>query len=72
MAPRHALVQAGYRNRYGHPAAPVVERYVAQGVQLVDSVRCGAALWSSARPQQMDCERQLRPRYWQQGGGQGP
>lgn len=72
VAPRHALVQAGYRNRYGHPAAPVVQRYSAQGVQLVDSVRCGAAQWSSARPQQMDCERQLRSRYWQQGGGQTP
>ena len=71
VAPRHAVVQAGYRNRYGHPAPAVVKRYAAQGVPLLASADCGAALWSSVRPQHIDCERRLRPRYWQAGGG-GP
>ena len=65
VAPRHALVQAGYRNRYGHPAAPVVQRYRAQGVEVVTSAGCGAAQWTSARPQHMACERRSKPRYWQ-------
>lgn len=65
VAPRHALVQAGYRNRYGHPAAPVVQRYRAQGVEVVASPGCGAAQWSSARPWHLACERRSRPRYWQ-------
>ena len=65
VSPRHAVVQAGYRNRYGHPAAPVVQRYLAQRVQLMASPACGAAAWSSARPQQLVCERARQPRYWQ-------
>ncbi|MEG3059660.1 MAG: DNA internalization-related competence protein ComEC/Rec2 [Comamonas sp.] len=65
VAPRHALVQAGYRNRYGHPAAPVVQRYRAQGVEVVTSAGCGAAQWTSARPRHMACERRSKPRYWQ-------
>ena len=31
VRPSLAVVQAGYRNRFGHPAAPVLERYRAQG-----------------------------------------
>lgn len=67
VSPRHALVQAGYRNRYGHPAAPVVQRYREQRVQLRASPECGAAQWASARPQQLVCERARQPRYWQAG-----
>ncbi|MCD2513657.1 DNA internalization-related competence protein ComEC/Rec2 [Comamonas endophytica] len=67
VSPRHALVQAGYRNRYGHPAAPVVQRYREQRVNLLSSPACGAAQWSSARPQQVVCERARQPRYWQAG-----
>ena len=65
VAPRHAVVQAGYRNRYGHPAAPVVQRYRDQGVNVVTSAGCGAALWSSAQPLHLACERRSKPRYWQ-------
>lgn len=65
VAPRHALVQAGYRNRYGHPAAPVLQRYRAQGVNVVTSAGCGAAFWDSARPLQLACERRSKPHYWQ-------
>jgi len=62
--PRWAVVQAGYRNRFGHPAEVVVERYQQAGVRVVDTARCGAAWWSSARPQEMRCERLASSRYW--------
>ncbi len=62
--PRHALVQAGYRNRYGHPAAPVLDRYVALGTHLVLSPRCGAARWRSAEPQNVACMREDERHYW--------
>jgi competence protein ComEC len=65
VRPRIALVQAGYRNRFGHPAPEVVARYAQRDVQLVENTRCGAAHWTSARPEHVGCERERRPRYWQ-------
>jgi competence protein ComEC len=65
VSPRWALVQSGYRNRYGHPAAPVVERYRARGIALVDSPHCGAMHWRSTQPGALACERELHARYWQ-------
>ncbi|WP_051303659.1 ComEC/Rec2 family competence protein [Comamonas composti] len=64
LRPRWAVIQAGYRNRYGHPVAEVVQRYEDQGTAVVQSSRCGAAHWSSERPRDMGCERQLSARYW--------
>ena len=64
LQPQVAVVQAGYRNRYGHPAAPVVARFRAQGVQWVENTRCGAARWLSSEPQVVHCERVLAKRYW--------
>jgi competence protein ComEC len=63
--PRWAVVQAGYRNRFGHPAPDVLERYFERRIAIVDSPRCGAATWSSATPEAMQCERVARRRYWQ-------
>ena len=64
VAPRLALVQAGYRNRFGHPAPPVREAYIARGTVLVDTPHCGAARWSSRVPQDVQCERETQQRYW--------
>lgn len=64
LHPRLALVQAGYRNRYGHPAASVVDRYRAEGIAWVESTHCGAATWRSENPAQIQCERALSRRYW--------
>ncbi|RYF43544.1 MAG: DNA internalization-related competence protein ComEC/Rec2 [Comamonadaceae bacterium] len=64
VQPKWALAQAGYRNRFGHPAAPVVERYLQRGASVVASPRCGAARWSSAQPLHVACERDKAPRYW--------
>ncbi|XAH22360.1 DNA internalization-related competence protein ComEC/Rec2 [Xylophilus sp. GW821-FHT01B05] len=65
VAPRWALVQAGYRNRFGHPAPAVAARYATQGADLVASPACGAARWSSSAPATLHCERQTARRYWQ-------
>ncbi|KRC23883.1 competence protein ComEC [Acidovorax sp. Root217] len=65
VAPRTALVQAGYRNRFGHPAPEVVARYQERGIAVVESARCGAATWSSARPDGVACQRESGQRYWQ-------
>ncbi len=64
VRPRIALVQAGYRSRFGHPAPEVVARYVERGAQVVDSPRCGAAHWASPRPAEVKCERAHDVRYW--------
>lgn len=62
--PRTALVQAGYRNRFGHPAPEVVARYRARGAVLIDAPACGAATWRSVAPDPVDCERTATRRYW--------
>jgi competence protein ComEC len=64
VQPTMALVQAGYRNRFGHPATPVLERYRQRAIPVVDSPHCGAALWDSAQPLRVTCQRQIEPRYW--------
>ncbi len=65
VQPRMALVQAGYRNRFGHPAELVRARYQARNIVVLDSPHCGAIIWSSARPQAPQCLRQSAPHYWQ-------
>jgi competence protein ComEC len=64
VRPRLALAQAGYRNRFGHPAAPVMDRYRERGIEVVASPRCGAARWNSAAPGEIACEREQARRYW--------
>jgi competence protein ComEC len=65
VAPTIAVVQAGYRNRFGHPAAEPMARYHARAVRVIESARCGAASWHSQHPDAVHCERQDAPRYWQ-------
>ena len=70
--PQTAVVQAGYRNRYGHPAPLVVQRYadLAQSyapgttLQWVDTPHCGAFLWQSWQPANSQCARKVLQRYW--------
>lgn len=71
VAPRFALAQVGYRNRFGHPAPSVLARYEALGIAVLDSPACGAMGWRSAQPAVVDCQR-ARSRYWHhRGGGAG-
>jgi competence protein ComEC len=64
VQPRIAIVQAGYRNRFGHPAAPVLARYRQLGARVVQSPQCGAAWWRSVQPDAVRCQRAIASRYW--------
>jgi competence protein ComEC len=65
VAPRVALVQSGYRNRYGHPAPAVAARYAERGIVFIDTVGCGA--WSADGEGTSVCERERSRRYWHHG-----
>jgi competence protein ComEC len=67
VRPAIALAQAGYRNRFGHPAPDVVQRYVERGIALSVSPACGALTWRSALPSAVRCERDAAPHYWHHG-----
>ncbi len=64
VRPSLALVQAGYRNRFGHPAPDVVARYVERGIALSASPACGAGAWDSRAPGMVRCERRVQAHYW--------
>ena len=65
VQPDVAVVQAGYRNRFGHPRPEVLQRYTDSGVLVVQTPRCGASIWRSEQPNLVQCERNQRQRYWQ-------
>jgi len=62
--PRIAVVQAGYRNRFGHPAPDVVERYRERGIAVVATAACGAWQWRADGGDDGSCERDAARRYW--------
>jgi competence protein ComEC len=64
VAPQVALVQAGWRNRFGHPVPQVMARYQQRGIWHTSSAACGAAQWSSLEPRHVVCERERVRRYW--------
>jgi competence protein ComEC len=65
VAPRWAVVPAGYRNRFGHPARDVLARYEGAGVRVLRTDLEGAAsVVLKADFVGVGAERRLRPRYW--------
>ena len=67
VAPRWAVVPAGYRNRFGHPSAEVVERYRAAGVRVMRTDLDGAVTVSlNADSYSLEGQRARRARYWLQ------
>lgn len=67
VAPQVAVVQSGYRNRFGHPTALVMGRYAERNIRVVDSPHCGAYLWQSwaqAPDSWGACWRAQSQRYW--------
>jgi competence protein ComEC len=65
VAPRWAVVPAGYRNRFGHPAHDVVERYRRAGVSVLRTDLDGAVSIALRRGSvEVAGERALRARYW--------
>jgi competence protein ComEC len=64
VQPQFAVVQAGYRNRFGHPAASVMERYNERNIKVIDTAHCGALLWESSDSSKTLCQREIAKRYW--------
>jgi competence protein ComEC len=59
------VVPAGYRNRFGHPAREVLERYGAAGVPVLRTDRDGAVrVVLKQNFTRVETERAARPRYW--------
>jgi competence protein ComEC len=67
VQPRVAVFQAGYRNRFGHPAPEVVARYLARDIALRLAPECGAWRWDSRGAADGVCLRDADPRYWRHG-----
>jgi competence protein ComEC len=66
VQPRHAIVQAAYRSRYGHPHPRVLERYAARGIQVWRSDAHGAITitLTAAQAPGVSASRQSPARYW--------
>jgi competence protein ComEC len=64
VAPRWAVVPAGYRNRFGHPTREVLERYRAAGVRVLRTDLDGAVTVILKEDIQIGAERARAPRYW--------
>src|SRR5262245_5449712 len=65
VAPRWALIAAGYRNRFGHPNAEVLERYRAAGIVVMRTDLDGAIHVALNRAGPLvEGERARRARYW--------
>lgn len=69
VAPGVAVVQAGYRNRFGHPAPQVAARLAARGIALVRTDQCGAWMWHDGA---QSCARAQHRRYWHASGAAVP
>jgi competence protein ComEC len=61
------VFQSGYRNRFGHPAAEVLERYRRRGIETIVSPSCGAWQWPDDAASGT-CERDRARRYWHHPG----
>jgi competence protein ComEC len=65
VRPRVAVAAAGYRNRFGPPAAEVLARYAAAGARLLRTDRDGAVTVRLAPSAlEFELERARRARYW--------
>jgi len=61
---RHAIISAGYFNRYRHPNQAVVERYQGAGVQLWRTDRDGAVEVLAGDELMLMSWREKRQRWW--------
>ncbi len=63
--PHIALIQSGYRNRFGHPKPEVLERYIKRGVEVHRNDREGAVtLVLGTQESSLDAYRLSHARYW--------
>jgi competence protein ComEC len=64
VRPRLALFQVGYRNRYRHPKAEVLERYEKLGIERLRTDESGALMLESANGFVARAYRSDHARYW--------
>lgn len=68
VAPEHAWISAGHRNRFGHPHADVVARHHARGIALAGTAESGCLSLRFAargeRPPTVVACRDLRATWW--------
>jgi competence protein ComEC len=65
VAPKYAVVAAGYRNRFGHPKEDVLERYLARGTTVLRTDHDGAIVFRLEAAQiRVSRTRDARRRWW--------
>lgn len=65
VLPDYAVFTSGYRNRFGHPRAEILQRYADSGATLLRSDRDGAILIEmNARDIRVESCRKTHRRYW--------
>ncbi len=66
VAPKLAIVQVGWRNRYHHPKPEVMARYRQLGIETLRTDQAGAVQLFFAPQWQVLAYRRERVRYWQE------
>ena len=65
VAPKIALINAGYRNRFGHPREAVLARYAERNIPVMRTDWHGAITLNSVDGiNKIDRARETRQRYW--------
>ena len=65
VRPATAIVAAGYRNRFRHPAPEVIERYRSLGTRILRTDEAGAiTVRIGPGSSEVEAWRAVRPRYW--------
>ncbi len=64
VAPRFALFQLGYHNRYHHPRPDIWQRYAELGITRLRSDQTGAITFTFSDRVDVDEYRQTHARYW--------
>jgi competence protein ComEC len=73
VAPRWAIVPAGYRNRFGHPVRDVLARYEGAGVRVLRTDLDGAVeVRIGYEPVEVAAHRERYPRYWRRSPPRSP
>ncbi|WP_028102534.1 DNA internalization-related competence protein ComEC/Rec2 [Pseudoduganella violaceinigra] len=62
--PQHGIFQAGYRNRYHHPRADVLQRYADLGAVTWRTDELGAISVELGAAMQLSAFRTIHARYW--------
>jgi len=69
VQPKIVLIPAGFHNRFGFPAASVVERYRALSADIRNTAHDGAiSVKTGKQAIRVESERQQHKRYWMQDG----